>query len=154
VRTIRVGRCDRLDRNRSHYGHDRRTLSRRAGGRRRASARRQGLRLHAYRRIAQLRELACAPVVVAIGESGLDFHYVHSPAAAQEKSLRRHLELAAEMEKPIVIHCRDGEQRLVEIVREIGIPPRGGVIHCFTGDEAAAREFLAARVFTSRSRES
>jgi TatD DNase family protein len=94
-------------------------------------------------RIAQLRELARAPKVVAIGESGLDFHYMHSAAAAQEESLRRHLELAAEMQKPIVIHCRDAEQRLAEIVREIGIPPRGGVIHCFTGDAAAAREFLA-----------
>src|SRR5579864_2157764 len=102
-------------------------------------------------RIAQLRELARAPKVVAIGESGLDFHYMHSPAEAQEESLRRHLELAAEMEKPIVIHCRDGEQRLVEIVREIGIPPRGGVIHCFTGDEAAAREFLALGFYISFS---
>jgi TatD DNase family protein len=102
-------------------------------------------------RIAQLRELARAPKVVAIGESGLDFHYMHSPAAAQEESLRRHLELAAEMHKPIVIHCRDAEQRLVEIVREIGLPPRGGVIHCFTGDEAAAREFLALGFYISFS---
>ena len=102
-------------------------------------------------RIAQLRELARAPKVVAIGESGLDFHYMHSPVAAQEESLRRHLELATEMEKPIVIHCRDAEQRLVEIVQETGIPPRGGVIHCFTGDEAAAREFLALGFFISFS---
>ncbi len=102
-------------------------------------------------RIAQLRELARAPKVVAIGESGLDFHYMHSPAAAQEESLRRHLEFAAEIEKPIVIHCRDAEQRLVEIVREIGIPPRGGVIHCFTGDQAAAREFLALGFYISFS---
>ena len=103
------------------------------------------------RRIAQLRELARAPKVVAIGESGLDFHYMHSPAEAQEESLRRHLELAAEMRRPIVIHCRDAEQRLVDIVREIGIPPRGGVIHCFTGDEAAAREFLALGFYISFS---
>jgi TatD DNase family protein len=102
-------------------------------------------------RIAQLRELARAPKVVAIGESGLDFHYMHSPATAQEESLRHHLELAAEMEKPIVIHCRDAERRLVEIVREIRIPPRGGVIHCFTGDEAAAREFLALGFYISFS---
>ena len=102
-------------------------------------------------RIVQLRELARAPKVVAIGESGLDFHYMHSPAAAQEESLRCHFELAAETEKPIVIHCRDAEQRLVEIVREIGIPPRGGVIHCFTGDEAVAREFLALGFYISFS---
>lgn len=94
-------------------------------------------------RIAQLRDLAASKRVVAIGESGLDFHYMHSPPEAQEASLRAHLALAAELELPIVIHCRDAERRLVEIVRESGIPPRGGVIHCFTGDSNAAREFLA-----------
>ncbi len=94
-------------------------------------------------RIAQLRALAGSKKVVAIGESGLDFHYMHSPPEAQEASLRAHLELAAELDLPIVIHCRDAERRLVEIVRESRLPPRGGVIHCFTGDSNAAREFLA-----------
>jgi TatD DNase family protein len=94
-------------------------------------------------RIAQLRELAASKKVVAIGESGLDFHYMHSPVEAQESSLRAHLKLAIELDLPIVIHCRDAERELVEIVRETGIPPRGGVIHCFTGDSNAAREFLA-----------
>jgi TatD DNase family protein len=94
-------------------------------------------------RIAQLRELAASKKVVAIGESGLDFHYMHSPPQAQEASLRAQLALAAELDLPIVIHCRDAERRIVEIAREIGIPPRGGVIHCFTGDANAAREFLA-----------
>lgn len=93
-------------------------------------------------RIAQLRDLAQSPRVVAIGESGLDFHYMHSPLAAQEAALRRQLELAAEVNRPIVIHCRDAEARLAAIVRETGMPPRGGVIHCFTGDAVAAREFL------------
>jgi TatD DNase family protein len=94
-------------------------------------------------RIAQLRDLAASKKVVAIGESGLDFHYMHSPKDAQEASLRAHIALAAELDLPIVIHCREAEQRLVEIVREVGIPGRSGVIHCFTGDSNAAREFLA-----------
>jgi len=94
-------------------------------------------------RIEQLRDLAASKKVVAIGESGLDFHYMHSPPAAQEASLRAHLALAAELDLPIVIHCRDAEHRMVEILRETGISPRGGVIHCFTGDSNAAREFLA-----------
>jgi TatD DNase family protein len=94
-------------------------------------------------RISQLRDLAASKKVVAIGESGLDFHYMHSPPDAQEASLRAHLALAGELDLPIVIHCRDAENRLVEIVRETGIPPRGGVIHCFTGDSNAARDFLA-----------
>jgi TatD DNase family protein len=94
-------------------------------------------------RIAQLRDLAQSSRVVAIGESGLDFHYMHSPIEAQEAALRTHLELAMEVHRPIVIHCRDAESRIVAIVRDAGMPPRGGVIHCFTGDAAAAREFLA-----------
>ena len=94
-------------------------------------------------RINQLRALAGSKKVVAIGESGLDFHYMHSPREAQEASLRAHLALANELDLPIVIHCREAEDRLIEIVREVGIPPRGGVIHCFTGNADAAREFLA-----------
>jgi len=103
------------------------------------------------RRFDQLRELALSPRVLAIGETGLDFHYLHSPREAQEASLRRHLELAAELDRPIVIHCRAAEARLVEIVREVGMPPRAGVIHCFTGDALAAREFLALGFFISFS---
>lgn len=95
------------------------------------------------KRIAELRELARAKKVVAIGESGLDFHYMRSPQDAQEASLRAHLALASELDLPIVIHCRDAEQRMVEIVRETGMPSRGGVIHCFTGNAEAAREFVA-----------
>ncbi|HVN27104.1 MAG TPA: TatD family hydrolase [Candidatus Binataceae bacterium] len=94
-------------------------------------------------RFAALRNLAASKKVVAIGESGLDFFYKHSPQDAQEASLRQHLKLASELSLPIVIHCRDAKQRLVEIVRECGMPPAGGVIHCFTGNADAAREFLA-----------
>jgi TatD DNase family protein len=94
-------------------------------------------------RIGELRALARSDKVVAIGESGLDFHYLHSPREAQETALRKHLELAGETGLPIVIHCRDAEARMVEIVTEVGMPPAGGVIHCFTGDAAAARDFLA-----------
>jgi TatD DNase family protein len=102
-------------------------------------------------RIAQLTELARSKRVVAIGESGLDFHYMHSPRAAQEISFRRHLELAAKLDLPIVIHCRDAEPRVAEIVREDGMPARGGVIHCFTGDVAAAHEFVEMGFYISFS---
>ena len=102
-------------------------------------------------RMDELRELARSSNVVAIGESGLDFHYMLSPREAQEAALRRHLELACELGKPIVIHCRAAEKRLVEIARETGVPERGGVIHCFTGDAAAAREFLALGFYLSFS---
>jgi len=94
-------------------------------------------------RLAQLRDLAKSSKVVAIGESGLDFFYQHSPIDAQESALREHLKFAAELGKPIVIHCRDAEERLAAIVGEEGLPAAGGVIHCFTGDARAAETFLA-----------
>ena len=102
-------------------------------------------------RLQKIRDLAHSPRVIAIGESGLDFHYMHSPREAQEAALRSHLELAAELNKPIVIHCRDAEARVLAIVEEVGMPPRGGVIHCFTGDADAARRFVAMGFYVSFS---
>ncbi len=102
-------------------------------------------------RLAELRHLANSAKVVAIGESGLDFHYLRSPAEDQERALREHLALAAALLKPIVIHCRDAEERLAAIVREAGLPAAGGVIHCFTGDSKAASMFLELGFFISFS---
>lgn len=102
-------------------------------------------------RIAALTALARSPKVVAIGETGLDFHYMHSPADAQERAFRRHLELARALERPVMVHCRDAERRLCEIVRETGLPPGGGMIHCFTGDADAAREFVGLGFYISFS---
>lgn len=102
-------------------------------------------------RLHELRNLATSKRVIAIGESGLDFHYMHSPREAQEAALRRHLELAAELDRPIVIHCRDAEERVLAIVDEVGIPRHGGLIHCFTGDAEAARRFVEAGFYISFS---
>jgi TatD DNase family protein len=102
-------------------------------------------------RIAALTVLARSPKVVAIGETGLDFHYMHSPVDAQERALRRHLELARALDRPVMIHCREAEQRLCEIVRETGLPPAGGMIHCFTGDAGAALEFVELGFYVSFS---
>jgi len=102
-------------------------------------------------RIAALAALAGSAKVVAIGETGLDFHYMHSPADAQERAFRRHLELARALDRPVMIHCRNAERRLYEIVRETGLPPAGGMIHCFTGDAGAARDFVELGFYVSFS---
>jgi len=103
------------------------------------------------RRIAALAALARSPKVVAIGETGLDFHYLHSPADAQERAFRRHLDLARALDRPVMVHCRDAERRLCEIVREAGLPPAGGMIHCFTGDADAARDLVELGFYVSFS---
>jgi TatD DNase family protein len=86
--------------------------------------------------------LAAHPAVVAVGETGLDFHYDLSPRHVQEASFRRSIRLAHQVGKPLVIHVREAEEACLRVLREEGLPPAGGVIHCFTGDAAAARAWL------------
>ncbi len=102
-------------------------------------------------RLDQLRKLAESSRVVAIGETGLDFHYMHSAPQAQERALRAQLELARQCGLPVVIHCREAERRVAEIVREVGLPAKGGVIHCFGADRTAAEQFLELGFYLSFS---
>jgi TatD DNase family protein len=89
-----------------------------------------------------LARLARDPRVAAIGEMGLDFHYDRSPRPVQETAFRRSLRLAREVAKPIVIHVREADELCLRCLLEEGIPAEGGVVHCFTGDAAAARAYL------------
>ncbi len=93
--------------------------------------------------------LARDPRVVAVGETGLDFHYDHSPRPVQEASFRRSLAVAREAGKPVVVHVREADEACLRVLREEGVPPAGGVIHCFTGDAAAARAYLDLGLFIS-----
>ncbi len=87
--------------------------------------------------------------VVAVGETGLDFHYDHSPRPVQEASFRRSLAVAREAGKPVVVHVREADEACLRVLREEGVPPAGGVVHCFTGDAAAARAYLDLGLFVS-----
>jgi TatD DNase family protein len=87
----------------------------------------------------RLRELAAHPKVVAIGEIGLDYHYDFSPRPVQREVFARQLALAAEARKPIVIHTREAWEDTLAEVRDL---PHGGIMHCFTGDAAQARQAL------------
>lgn len=89
-------------------------------------------------------EALCAdPHVAAVGETGLDYHYDHSPREAQQLGFRRFIRLAHALDKPLVIHTREAEADTYRCLDEEGVPKAGAVIHCFTGDRAAAREYLA-----------
>lgn len=79
--------------------------------------------------------------VVAIGEIGLDFYRDRSPRDVQEVVFRRFLRMAAELEKPVIIHDRDAHDRVMTILREETV--RRGVLHCFSGDAAMAAEAIA-----------
>ena len=77
--------------------------------------------------------------MLAIGEIGLDYHYDFSPRPVQREVFARQLALAAEVRKPIVIHTREAWEDTLEQITSL---PYGGVMHCFTGDAAQARQAL------------
>jgi TatD DNase family protein len=89
------------------------------------------------------------PWVVAVGETGLDFHYDHSPRHVQEGAFRRSLRIARAAGKPVVVHVREADAVCANVFRSEGIPEAGGVIHCFTGDATAARAYLDLGLYIS-----
>ncbi|MBE0475604.1 MAG: TatD family hydrolase [Coriobacteriia bacterium] len=86
--------------------------------------------------------LASRPEVVAFGEVGLDFHYDHSPRDAQLAVFREHLGLAHEAGLPVIVHLREAHEAGREVLDEIGVPPAGAVLHCFTEGPEWAQTFL------------
>ena len=86
-------------------------------------------------------ELAGRPGVVAIGETGLDRHWDRTPFALQQEWFDRHLDLADRLDLPVVIHCRDCQDELIEQLRGLGRTVRG-VQHSFTGNWDQAEAFL------------
>ncbi len=89
------------------------------------------------------------PLVVAVGETGLDFHYDHSPRPVQEACFRRSLAAAKAARKPVVVHVREADQACARVLAEEGVPEAGGVIHCFTGDWVRAKAYLDLGLYLS-----
>jgi TatD DNase family protein len=92
--------------------------------------------------LAELGELCLAPVVVAVGECGLDYYRNYSPHPAQRQALQRQLELAARCGKPVFLHQRDAHEDFIAILREHWPALTGGVAHCFTGGAAELECYL------------
>src|SRR5438094_7998901 len=86
--------------------------------------------------------MARTPAVVAIGETGLDFHYNFSPPAAQRAAFARTVSLARAVGLPLVVHVREAHVEAAELLRAEGAAAVGGVIHCFTGGHDGARRYL------------
>jgi TatD DNase family protein len=98
---------------------------------------------------AESERLARDPRVVAVGETGLDFHYDHSPRDVQIASFRRSIRIAKAAGKPVVVHVREADDACADVLEGEGIPPAGGLIHCFTGDWARARRYLDLGLYLS-----
>ncbi len=99
---------------------------------------------------AIFREMAAGnPKVVAIGEIGLDFYRDRSPREDQERVFRRFIRMARELSLPVIVHDRDAHERIMRILREEKAAETGGVLHCFSGDLAMARECVDMGLYIS-----
>ncbi len=78
---------------------------------------------------------------IALGETGLDYYYDHSPRDAQQRVLRAHIELARQCGKPVIFHHRDAYDDFIAILREEWREGMRGIIHCFTGDPSQAQTY-------------
>jgi TatD DNase family protein len=92
--------------------------------------------------LRKLRQLAAQPKVVAVGETGLDYYYNHSPRDVQRRVFTQFIHMARDTGLPLVVHERDAAQEAAELLRIEGGDKLLGVIHCFTGDYDAARAYL------------
>jgi len=92
--------------------------------------------------LEELKRLGRREKVVAIGETGLDFHYNFSQQPDQKRVFEAHLQIARELNLPVVVHSRNAFQETMEILNRCGRGLRGAVFHCFSGSPEQAKQVL------------
>lgn len=98
--------------------------------------------------LSLIKSMAKSPKVVAIGEIGLDYYYDHSPREVQREVFIKQINMAKELNLPIVIHDRDSHGDLMDILKREGKGVRG-VLHCFSGSVEMAREAVKLGYYIS-----
>lgn len=99
---------------------------------------------------SRLRDFSSHERVVAVGETGLDYHYAPEKSEIQQASFIRHLCVADELKKPVIVHSRDAEQDTLELI-DAHCGPARGVLHCFTGSWSMASAALDMGFYISIS---
>jgi TatD DNase family protein len=92
--------------------------------------------------LAALRRLGGLEKVVAVGETGLDFHYQISPPSDQRRVFLAHLDLARKLDLPVIVHSRNAFDETLEILDGCGSGLKGIVFHCFSGSAEQAQHLL------------
>lgn len=90
----------------------------------------------------QLQEKLVLPKVVALGEIGLDYHWMEDPKEVQENVFRRQMAISREMNLPISIHTREALEDTYRILKSEKVHLTGGIMHSFSGDAEWAKRFL------------
>lgn len=96
-----------------------------------------------------IEELSSHPKVVAIGETGLDYHWDKSPKDIQKDVFRKQIQLAKKVNLPLVIHNRNATEDVIDILKEERADEVGGVMHCFSSDLEAAKTCIDLNFFIS-----
>lgn len=98
---------------------------------------------------AAIKKLAAHHKVVAIGEMGLDYFRNLSPKEVQRQVFRTQINLAKEMNKPIIVHDREAHGEIMEILKQEKAPETRGVLHCFSGSWEMAQECIKMGFYIS-----
>jgi TatD DNase family protein len=97
----------------------------------------------------ELAQMASEQEVVAWGEIGLDFYRRHSSPNEQLKTFCRQLEIANDLNLPVIIHDREAHNEVFTILKKMGVGERKGVVHCFSGDTDLATSLIELGYFIS-----
>lgn len=101
--------------------------------------------------LARLLALAAHPKCIAIGETGLDYHWCKGDTEWQRERFRVHIRAARATGKPLIVHTREAREDTIRILREEQVQSVGGIMHCFTEDLATAEAALALGMHISFS---
>ena len=101
--------------------------------------------------VATLTALAADPLIVAVGETGLDYHYGADHISLQQARFRTHIRAAREVGKPLIVHMRDATDDTLRILAEERAGEVGGVMHCFSEDWPTAQRALDLGFYVSFS---
>jgi len=107
-----------------------------------------------YQTYDQLKQLLTHPKIIALGEIGLDFYKNYSPQDQQVEHFRKQVEIACELQKPIIIHCRDANDDTIAILSDYfpkDASARSGIFHCFSGNQELAERALEMGFYISFS---
>ncbi|MBU2870456.1 YchF/TatD family DNA exonuclease [Colwellia sp. E2M01] len=99
----------------------------------------------------QLLTLSDNERVIAIGETGLDYHYAPETKALQLDSFKKHIKVAKQLNKPLIIHTREAQEDTLALLRSEGASEVGGILHCFTESWDMAEQAIALGFYISFS---
>lgn len=93
--------------------------------------------------LQKINELSHHSKCVAIGEVGLDYHWKYATPEQQKNCTKDHIQLATERNLPVVFHCRDAYDHLLNFMEQLEVLPKGMILHCFSGSVEHAKQAVS-----------